>query len=579
MKLTTLAHIKARMRSVEQFHTFLALFSIALVLIAYLPTLQYNYAMRDQWRAFMLPASFSRARIALTCARDALPFYIRSGRPLIWIGECAERTIVSHIDDFRVLRLIPIFITIALVLYTSKLLSSRTGQPLAGFITPALLVLLPGYYYMLELGLNGAPVLLGILCGCAAYSKVIVVVDKSATGFPTSYDHQLTYGIITFLTGCFIFPAWALIVFPMAMLLWLGTKAEDLARAAKSLAFVILYFGVATFLYFAIIKGLIGADLFGAATVNMGDGRYDFSVVTSLSVILSRYFGALRYLATAPLWDLKLAAPFLVFSIFCLIYVARSRVFYSVERTLRAYAYSFASILLLLPAMVALSIAPWLLSHMWYYSARFFLIFYIIPVLSVSLAITLIADRIPSLKLPLTVLVLASCLLVSFRVSKIMTLDALSSIVRTDLIERKVEAWVDSGLYKTERVILLVPPYGNKSEPRPVFIHDILNYPDQDGIGLWSGDVNTYYQVLSAVMRERPNNPVLGKVANCVSNINCADRAIKEGRLAFVLMPNGGKAITLPAQPLVIDMSSLTKAPVGVRYHVHEIIVPSEHYH
>src|SRR6266581_3109454 len=101
--------------------------SLLLVLVAYFPTLQFDYAVRDQWRAFRVPESSTRLNELVVCSRDALPFYVRSGRPLVWTGECVERALVSNIREFWYLRFISLAVILATLLYLAACLSQAIG--------------------------------------------------------------------------------------------------------------------------------------------------------------------------------------------------------------------------------------------------------------------------------------------------------------------------------------------------------------------------------------------------------------------------------------------------------------------
>src|SRR5205814_8092186 len=85
---------------------------LALLVVAYLPTVIYDYVPPDQWRAFrysVLETSASARCRATT--RMLPPLYIRTGRPLVWIGEAIEHTVVNKISDFTLLR--PICLLVA----------------------------------------------------------------------------------------------------------------------------------------------------------------------------------------------------------------------------------------------------------------------------------------------------------------------------------------------------------------------------------------------------------------------------------------------------------------------------------
>src|SRR5258705_4695479 len=145
--------------------------SLLLVLMAYLPTLQFDYAVRDQWRAFRAPESATRLNEMVECSKDALPFYVRSGRPLVWVGECVERALVSNIREFWYLRLISLAVILATSLYLAACLSQAIGVETALFAATAF-VLLPRFIFMTELVLNGAAVVLSLDSAVASFAPM-----------------------------------------------------------------------------------------------------------------------------------------------------------------------------------------------------------------------------------------------------------------------------------------------------------------------------------------------------------------------------------------------------------------------
>ena len=181
--------------------------------MAYLPTLQFDYAIGDQWRAFRLSESFTRLHEMIECSRDAVPFYVRSGRPLVWISECVERALVSNIREFWYLRLASLPIILATPLYLAACLSPAIGFDIALFAA-AVFVLLPGFIFMTELGLNGAAVVLAIAATVASFSQINRSVFATRSGLVCG---RSAAALILFVIACFLYPAWALIIVPLIL--------------------------------------------------------------------------------------------------------------------------------------------------------------------------------------------------------------------------------------------------------------------------------------------------------------------------------------------------------------------------
>lgn len=69
----------------------------------FLPTLLFDYVPQDQWRAFRYEQTMAAGKFESIC--NTLPkFYTRTGRPLVWIGECLEHTLANSISDLTKLR-------------------------------------------------------------------------------------------------------------------------------------------------------------------------------------------------------------------------------------------------------------------------------------------------------------------------------------------------------------------------------------------------------------------------------------------------------------------------------------------
>ena len=177
--------------------------SLLVVLVAYLPTLQFDYAVRDQWRAFRAPESSTRLDELVACSRDALPFYVRSGRPLVWVGEWTERALVSNIREFWYLRLISLTVILATLLYLAVCLSRVVGLETALFAA-SLFVLLPGFVFMTELGLNGAPVVLAVTAAVASFSQISRSVFATRTGRGVVCRRSVT-ALVLFVIACFLY--------------------------------------------------------------------------------------------------------------------------------------------------------------------------------------------------------------------------------------------------------------------------------------------------------------------------------------------------------------------------------------
>ena len=114
---------------------------------------------------------------------------------------------------------------------------------------------------------------------------------------------------------------------------------------------------------------------------------------------------------------------------------------------------------------------------------------------------------------------------------------------------------------------MLVPPYGNNSEPRPAFIRRLLADPDRTDTGKWSGDPNHYYYVVSAILRERTDH-ALGRsvgIINCGMNKVCTEKNLEQGEAVFAVLSESEATqgyASVPAPYLLINVSQLTAHPI-----------------
>src|ERR1700730_75186 len=120
--------IVAAWRAEDSLSKIVILTSLLLVILAYLPTLQFDYVTQDQWRAFRYS---TEPRSALdrgqACMKMIPGFYVLTGRPFVWMTECIEHAAVARITDFAQLRPIVLAIVLATVMYLGFVLAPILG--------------------------------------------------------------------------------------------------------------------------------------------------------------------------------------------------------------------------------------------------------------------------------------------------------------------------------------------------------------------------------------------------------------------------------------------------------------------
>ena len=312
---------------------------------------------------------------------------------------------------------------------------------------------------------------------------------------------------------------------------------------------------------------MVSVDLFGSADINMGDGRYEVSPELNPAALAARIFRAMSYVSDGYLWDLRIKTALISVGVVAFGILAWYR-----TSTRDKHSVTGRLLIVVVAALggfasIGLSMAPWLLSGMQEMHERFFVPAYLLPIVSIFAAAAVIAGKIMPNGRPWPAVGLCMCLVTAFAVNKIVYLDVTASVMRTDFIRQRVNGWLDRRGYETERLLLLVPPYGNNSEPRPAFIRRLLVDPDRSDTGKWSGDPNHYYQVLSAILRERHDHPIGRSVAiiDCGLNKTCTEKNLEQGEAVFALLSQSEAAehdATLPAPYLLINISELTADPI-----------------
>lgn len=131
--------------------------------------------------------------------------------------------------------------------------------------------------------------------------------------------------------------------------------------------------------------------------------------------------------------------------------------------------------------------------------------------------------------------------------------------------------------YALDRTVVVIPPYANKStDGRPWFM-DSLSKSDQiSKTGEWTTPPEHYFELFSAIIREKFNHEVDRKIklVNCpINESNCLYDSINRKSINFyVLSPKDyeSRSLRIPTNPLVIDISSLTSHPVKMNFIVNQ---------
>lgn len=530
-----------------------------LVIFAFIPTIQYDFAIGDQWRAFRLPESFSAKQEFFTCANNALPFYVSSGRPLVWFSECIERTFVSNVNEFWFFRLIPLAIMMATIFYLGKKISRNNYF---GYLTLGFIVMLPGFQFMLQLGANGAMTIFSLAGGLLSAVLVSENLDKKENNL-----RLLSFPYFIFLVSCFIYPAWALSAIPFSFLLVLLGKNTTLEKKIKKYSFVLLSYFAATIFYVLITKLVVYFDPFDGKNL-YANNWYKVSLQTDYAVLFNRATQALTYIFK----DSNVWGSCSTSLIFFLGLTSLTIIIHNLLKTLNLniFLLYFFSVFLAFSLgllFTIISFFPWLFSSMPTLSNRYFLASYVLPISSTLLVFNHIRVS-QRQKKYIFIFLLVVFSAISLYVNKTTTLKIFSSITRTEHMRLEINKWIDLGLYKKNKIIVVIPPYANHSESLPFLIERGWN-------ANWSGDINHYFEVFSAILREKEDHKIARDISlvNCAANKECLFDEINKNKIIFYLVGKNDaetKSLIFPGPPFIINMSSITRVPIKYTYTISE---------
>lgn len=344
--------------------------ALLLVGIGYGPTMVHDYVPQDQWRAFRYSV---RAGSAVTrwsdCAELTAPFYTRSGRPLVWLGECAEHSFTSTIHDLSRLRPLVLALVLATVLLLGRLLTSVMGSLPGGITVAAVMVCSPAYAFMVFQGVTGAAVLFGLCLALASYellSRALVAGD-GAWRIPSSC--RFLASATCFVVSCCFYPAFAFVCIPIAYLDFVFDGRRTLSQRLRRFALTLLFYAFCASVYFVAAKA-IAAVLFPRVAAD-DLGVYALSVDASGGSIARKLRMLGHYVAhQMPVlnffgwpWAAKLG----------LVTAAISSLLWGRphdERDTHARLRSVAWASLLVPTVVVASVAPWFASQFDYLGGR-----------------------------------------------------------------------------------------------------------------------------------------------------------------------------------------------------------------
>ena len=530
--------------------------ALLLLLFAYLPTLQYDYLTQDQWRAFRYSVEgeppLQRGK---WCGLAVWQFYVQTGRPFIWFGECVEHAAVSRISDFRYLRPAVFVVVLLTVLYLGFLLAPFIGGFPMGIAAATAFVVTPGYSFMYLQGMPAIMVLASIILSVLSF--LLYNKGSNNQGRP-GLKVILTSGML-FIAACLIYPAYAFIVVALILIEFgFGSVPNFMARARFAVNKLLFYF-VASVFYYALVQASLSFLRAYKGELPI-PGIYEVAIQKNPLIIFERLSEVVQYFYHMPPFNFETlpGVALLILATF-VVAAARNTVSRSGKELVVALV-SGAFICIVSTILLFGSISPWLLSNMDNLTTRHVVPWYLFFCASTVGLISLLFSYFPTVNkwvafavVLLFVLPLAD---VQYRLS---LLEVIVTNVEIESIRSRLTNWAHDKGWVDKKYLLVVLP----TIARPAFAEQMINntrYGNDNAVLATSKNPVSVPWMLHAVFREIGGRPEINLV-DCSFDQFCANAAVQNERTVVLGYMKGPTEIRSPVEPFVINLSLLTSQP------------------
>lgn len=556
------AKVRAYWNAERPFSLGVILVSLLLVMMAYLPTLQSDYVPQDQWRAFryspLEQTSFERAE---ACVKLIPEYYVATGRPLIWMGECVEHAAVGKISDFARLRPFVLAIVLVTAIYLGVVLGEILGGVSVGIVASSAFLMAPGYSFMYLQGLPAGMVLISILLAAASFRRLKVLRDKGAN--PLSCIRRLWQPAVLFLSSCLIYPAWAFLVVPLALLEFGFNAQHTLSARIRKLVLTLAFYVCISAIYYFLVKISI---LILLRTTGYGNdlGAYDVSMQLNLTTVADRIVELARQFYAMPLLN-YLSPPGM--SVLLLALFSASAGWYAYKNAGKNIlaATAFGGLVFLVGSVTLVAaISPWLFSHMDSLTTRHLIPWYVFFCATAVGLICSGAKKLAALyrDLPAMLAVLLVLIPAAAMQNKLSSLEVVTSGLELQYMRARVGTWLDEKGYYGDRYVHVVTP----SVARLEYVESTLGaaYAGENATLSSSGNSVTISFMMNALLRERSDSPVGKSIefVDCGSDQNCVNRVLAETNNVALGYTDGSAPIKSADNPFLINNSVLTSRPV-----------------
>jgi hypothetical protein len=539
------------------------LVSLLLVVIAYLPTLQFDYVTQDQWRAFRYSVTeqtpYDRAN---ACVHRILGFYVLTGRPLVWMTECVEHAAVAKISDFAYLRPISLSVVVVTALYLGSVLAPIVGGLAMGVLAASAFLMAPGYSLMYLQGLPAGMVLVSIILAAASFGTLNKGI-KQAVDIRHLKITRLAGPFFLFFLSCLMYPAWAFLVVTLALIAFCFDEENSLLTKSKNLLFTLSFYLLAAASYYIFVKISVSI-LLRLTGYRPHLGNYEVALQLNPGVIWQRILEATSYFFTMP--PLNFSAPIgLPLLLLGLLAVSTSVTAYKNKKIsfFPAIAYAFLVLVLGFVIIIA-SISPWLFSKMDALPTRHLIpwyLFYCVVCVGLINSVLISSTRKFCELAPVLTMMFILVPVVAVQ-NKLSFLEVAVSGIEIQSMRSRLAEWLNDKGYLSQRYLLIVRP----TKERPAFVEDMLRGTNAGENAVLSSAENpvSIPWMVTALLRERNDHPI-GKsveLVSCFFDQECANGVLASGSKVVIGITNGDAAIRSIEQPFVINNSTLTSKQI-----------------
>lgn len=533
------------------------------LVVAYLPTLQFDYVTQDQWRAFryslLEQSALERGR---ACSQMVWKFYFQTGRPLVWITECIEHAAVAKISDFIYIRPIMLAIVLITSVYLGWALSPILGSLVVGMIASSLFLVNPGYTYMYFQGFCAGMVLISVILAAASYICLRRQFLQSKRGAKLTLKSMLSPAILFFLACC-IYPAWAFIVVPLVWLAFCFDDIESLKIRVKQLIIATAVYLVTVIFYYIYVKAtvFILQNTYG----DLSDVKnYTVTAQFNPTILWARVLELARFSNVIPLLNMDASKYTLLFLVFLFSVSAGYRENKSnnigVLPSIALAIFVFIGTL----AVLLISVVPWLFSQMdslnYRHIVPWYLFFYAGTIGVLQSIVKMFAPRKEQyLSLFLVFMVLFPAIAIQ---NKLSFFEVAASNIEISQLRIRLKEWIAKQGYIKQRYLLFIR---STNRDRPLFIEAHLNGSKIIGENAVLGSSKNIVSIpwmINAVLREydHPLGKSIG-IVDCGLDQGCAAMVNQNTKQIALLVSDADVPIKSTIKPFVINISSVTANP------------------